>query len=90
MGSSFNLEKTSSIEMKNLHWMMVIQGLQRNMLHARAEIQKHRKKFAVDGDPRDKHVIDAYKGDIRTHQALLKLIRATIFTEDQPSHVPDV
>jgi len=90
MSSAFNLEETNSIEMKNLHWLMVTQGLQRNMLHARVEIQKRREKFAVDGDQRDKHVIDAYKGDIRTHQALLKLIRATIFTEEEPSHVPDV
>tara|TARA_R110000824_G_scaffold299618_1_gene487685 strand:- start:564 stop:833 length:270 start_codon:yes stop_codon:yes gene_type:complete len=88
--SSFNLEDTNNVVMKNLHWMMVIQGLQRNMLHARMAIQKRTEKFAVDGDPRDKHAIDAYKGDIRTHKALLKLIREAMFTEEEIRHVPDV
>ena len=89
MGEQFNLEDINSIGLNNHQWMMVIQGLQRNLLYSRNSIAKHRELYSVDADPKNTRAIAAYREDIEKHQDMLKLIRQKIFTNDERKNVPD-
>tara|TARA_R110000824_G_scaffold379788_1_gene571942 strand:+ start:302 stop:589 length:288 start_codon:yes stop_codon:yes gene_type:complete len=89
MGSRFKLEDTNIIELNNYQWMSIVHGLQCNILQGKKQVNKRIEMFIVDKDPKDQRAVAAHKDDIKQQQAIMKIIRDVIFTDEEREYVSE-